>query len=142
VLVPCAGAGLGCGERERAHDDQPQTPVEKPADDLRPTDAGLYRVGLRPRVEPAPVGPLHEWVLTVRDSSGGPFTPLRIAIDGGMPQHGHGFMTAPRVTGPLGPDEYLIEGMRFHMAGEWVIRVELVGERGADVATFKVQVGP
>ena len=34
-----------------------------------------------------------------------------------MPEHNHGFPTAPRVTENLGEGDYLLEGMRFNMGG-------------------------
>ena len=133
-----AALGLACGAAEEA----PEPVDPKPASALRPTDGGLYLVGLQPRGGPAPIGALHEWVLTVERPDGRPFSPRRIAVDGGMPQHGHGFVTQPRVTGALSPREFLIEGMKFHMGGDWVLRVDVVGEAGPDVATFDVHVAP
>jgi hypothetical protein len=138
-----AGLCLACEAAEAPPEPGAAAPAEpSSASALRPTDAGLYRVGLRPRDGPAPIGALHEWVLTVERPDGRPFTPRRIAVDGGMPQHGHGFVTQPRVTGALSPSEFLIEGMKFHMGGDWVVRVDLVGEAGADAATFDVHVAP
>jgi hypothetical protein len=59
-----------------------------------------------------------------------------------MPQHAHGFITEPRVTRSLGVGTFLIEGVKFHMPGDWTLRVELVGPSGPDVATLHVQVEP
>ena len=59
-----------------------------------------------------------------------------------MPQHRHGFVTEPRVTRPLAPGVYLVEGVKFHMGGNWVMRVDLVGDSGADVVEFDVHVAP
>ena len=42
-----------------------------------------------------------------------------ITVDGGMPQHGHGFPTRPRVTRDLDDGTYLLEGMKFSMTGWW-----------------------
>ena len=42
-----------------------------------------------------------------------------IEIDGGMPQHGHGFPTKPRVTRELEPERYEISGLKFNMGGWW-----------------------
>ena len=109
---------------------------------LRPTVAGVYRVSLRPAKTEVQVGPLHSWILHLETLDGLPVHPTRIAVDGGMPQHGHGFVTEPRVTGTLGDGDFAVEGVKFHMAGEWSFRFEIVGPEGADVANFLVQVGP
>jgi hypothetical protein len=103
---------------------------------------GLYQVELWPREGKISLQQLHEWVIRIRDASGEVVIPPRVAIDGGMPQHGHGLVTRPRVTGTLPNGDLLIEGMKFHMGGAWTLRVEIAGPEGADIATFEVQVGP
>lgn len=104
------------------------------------TDAGLYRVHLEPEGGAIPLSRLHGWIVSVRDAEGRPFEPARLAFSGGMPQHGHGLVTAPRVTRSLGAGRFLVEGVKFHMGGEWILRVELVGPGGPDVARFRVRV--
>jgi hypothetical protein len=64
----------------------------------------------------------------------------RIGVDGGMPQHGHGLPTKPRVTRELGDGRYLIEGMKFSMTGWWEIKLAVQGDRGADKVTFNTVV--
>lgn len=108
---------------------------------LQHSDARRYLVGLEPRTRPIPVGRPHDWVLTVRNADGGAFTAERIAIDGGLLSKGQGFESPPRVGRALGPDQWLIQGVAFHAAGDWVIRVELTGEPGPDVAHVRVHVG-
>ena len=51
--------------------------------------------------------------LIVRDAEGRAIDEAQISIDGGMPQHGHGLPTRPRVTRSLGDGIYEIEGVRF-----------------------------
>ncbi len=68
--------------------------------------------------------------------------PIRLAVSGGMPQHQHGFVTEPRVTEALGAGDFLVEGVKFHMSGDWTMRFELVGPAGPDIAVFHVQVSP
>jgi YtkA-like len=50
---------------------------------------------------------------------------VKIAVDGGMPQHGHGLPTKPRVTRDLGNGDHLVEGMKFNMGGWWVVKFRL-----------------
>jgi hypothetical protein len=103
-------------------------------------EAGLYRVAIAPESGSIPLGAMHSWVVEVATAAGEPFAPTRIAFDGGMPQHGHGLPTAPRVTRSLGDGRFLVEGVKFHMGGDWTLRVEVVGPSGADVAVFHVAV--
>jgi len=106
------------------------------------SNAGLYRVILRPRDGAVPLNEMHAWTVDVTTAEGEAFMPTRLAFTGGMPQHQHGFITEPRVTRTLGTGQFLIEGVKFHMAGDWMLRVELVGPSGADGATVHVRVEP
>jgi hypothetical protein len=63
------------------------------------------------------------WVIELRDASGADVTGAAIAIAGGMPAHGHGLPTEPRVTEELGGGRYRIEGVKLNMVGAWVIEV-------------------
>ncbi|MFT7221588.1 MAG: hypothetical protein ACI8Z1_003210 [Candidatus Azotimanducaceae bacterium] len=45
-----------------------------------------------------------------------------ITVDGGMPEHRHGLPTAPLVRPGENDCEYLVEGLRFHMAGRWELK--------------------
>lgn len=136
------GTLLACGS-------EPAPPPASPAADAAAvapgaglSQGGLYRLSLRPREGRVPLGPLHTWVLQVETADGAPFEPTRLAVGGGMPQHAHGFQSEPRVTQALGDGEFLIEGVRFHMHGDWTLRLEVVGPAGPDVATFHVHVAP
>ena len=57
---------------------------------------------------------------------------------GGMPMHKHGLPTAPRMTKGLGQGSYLIEGMKFSMAGWWEIIIEVGQGFDQDKATFNL----
>ena len=137
----CLFVLVACGDP-----DSPAVPTvqnaPRPPGELRLSEAGLYRVSLRPQREPVPLRQLHAWVARLETADGEPVRPSRFAVSGGMPQHAHGFETEPRVTRDLGGGEFLIEGVRFHMAGAWVMRLEWVGPAGADVALVDVEVEP
>ncbi|WP_291980581.1 FixH family protein [Luteitalea sp.] len=76
----------------------------------------------------------------VRDIEGRGIDDAQIVVDGGMPQHGHGLPTRPRVTRSLGDGIYEIEGVRFNMGGWWEFRLAITGSRGVDTVTFNLAV--
>ena len=90
-----------------------------------------------------PARPLHPRQMqtvrvTVRDADGLAIDEAQISIDGGMPQHGHGLPTRPRVTRNLGDGIYEIEGVRFNMGGWWEFKLAIAGGPGADTVTFNL----
>jgi YtkA-like len=104
--------------------------------------AGRFRITIRPEAGSIPIGALHAWIVTVETPEGRPVEVRQLVFDGGMPQHGHGFETKPEVTDRLGPGVFRVDGLRFHMAGSWRIRVDVAAEGVADAASFDVEVRP
>lgn len=105
--------------------------------DGRTSRTGLYRV----RAEtpgPIRVGRIHEMRVHVETVDGRPVEDATIRVDGGMPEHGHGFPTQPRVTANLGAGEYLVEGMKYNMGGWWVVRLRIDSIAGADEVVFNL----
>jgi len=76
--------------------------------------------------------------VTLRGADGAAVDDAQIAIDGGMPQHGHGLPTRPRVARNLGDGAYEIEGVRFNMGGWWEFTLAIAGALGADTITFNL----
>jgi hypothetical protein len=76
--------------------------------------------------------------VTLRGADGRAIDEAQISIDGGMPQHGHGLPTRPRVTRNFGDGIYEIEGVRFNMGGWWEFKLAITGSRGADTVTFNL----
>jgi hypothetical protein len=104
--------------------------------------AGRYRIAIRPADPPVVLGTIHDWVIRLERTDGRPPAPTSVTFDGGMPSHGHGLTTAPRVTRSLGDGEYLVEGVKFHMGGEWELRVGLTDADGSDGAAIAYSLGP
>ena len=100
--------------------------------------AGLSTVAIAPEVEPVQQGPLHGWIVTVATPQGEPVSDAEIAVDGGMPQHGHGLPTAPQSAGHIGDGRYRIEGVRFNMGGWWVLNFAISSPAGNDEAEFNI----
>lgn len=106
------------------------------------SQGGSYRIAVRPRDAAAPRGELHEWIVRVERTDGEPAQPRHVHFDGGMPAHGHGFVTTPHVTRDLGGGEFLVEGVKFHMSGDWELRVTLIGPEGTDGVILPISVAP
>ena len=76
--------------------------------------------------------------VAITDNTGRPVDDATIHVDGGMPQHGHGLPTRPRVTRALGDGLYEIEGVRFNMGGWWEFKLAISAPAGTDVVTFNL----
>lgn len=99
---------------------------------------GARYVALLEPVQPLRLRRLQTLRVRLRDADGRAVDAAQIAIDGGMPQHGHGLPTRPRVTRDLGDGVYEIEGVRFNMGGWWEFRLAIVGAAGSDSVTFNL----
>jgi hypothetical protein len=98
----------------------------------------LYRAAVRPSVVPVPLRSLQAWTLHVETADGRPVDAATITMNGGMPQHGHGLPTSPRVTRALGNGDHLVEGVKFNMGGWWVVRFAITTGAGTDTVTFNL----
>lgn len=106
----------------------------------RPTLDKKFVVALQPPARAAAINQIHSWQITLTSPTGHPITHAQIAVDGGMPQHGHGLPTRPQVT-PLAVDgTYLMEGMKFSMSGWWEIKLAIQADGGSDKVTFNTMV--
>jgi len=100
-----------------------------------PSSDGRYLFEWESDPDPLPLN--QDFSLRVRVRSTGPqgdARGLKLLADARMPEHDHGMLQAPRVT-ELAPGEFLVEGMRFHMPGRWVIRLELQGKQRSALET-------
>ena len=104
----------------------------------RATSAGTYSVTIE-ETAPYRKGKLLSTVIMVKDADGQPVDGAEIAIDGGMPQHGHGLPTKPRVAKQLGGGRYLIDGLKFNMGGWWELKFAIASGSMADSVTFNLQ---
>jgi hypothetical protein len=116
--------------------------VQKPAADAfgpgpRISARQTYTATLQPR-EPLRVRRLQSVPVLIKDAHGRPVEHASISVDGGMPEHGHGLPTQPRVTRALGGGVYEIEGLRFSMGGWWELKLAIDSAAGADSVTFNL----
>lgn len=101
--------------------------------------AGQFRATIVPQGDSIPKGRLHRWTLHLETTAGTPVDNAEIMVGGGMPQHGHGLPTSPRVTQALGNGNHLVEGMKFNMGGWWVVSFRVKTPTGQDSVVFNVQ---
>jgi len=117
----------------------------KPPKDLdysrtRASEAGRYRATIRPQGDSIPKGKLQRWTLHLETPAGVAVDSAKVTVDGGMPQHGHGLPTKPRVTRALGNGDHLVEGMKFNMGGWWVVKFRVASAAaGTDSVVFNVK---
>lgn len=105
-----------------------------------PSATKKFVVALHPPATPAPINQIHSWKIKLASPTGQPIAHARIAVDGGMPQHGHGLPTQPQVTQELGDGLYLLEGMKFSMTGWWEIKLAIHTPEASDTVTFNTVV--
>jgi YtkA-like len=100
---------------------------------------GLYRVSYRSELTPIEINTIHSWVVHVTTADGRPVDDAKIEFGGGMPAHNHGLPTQPNVTQRLGHGDYRVEGIRFHMAGDWQITLTIDASAGRDTCTIPLK---
>jgi hypothetical protein len=105
----------------------------------RTSEAGHYRATIHPQGDSIPQGRLHRWTLHLETVNGAPVDSAKLLVDGGMPQHGHGLPTKPRVTRDLGNGDHLVEGMKFNMGGWWVVKFRVAAAQGPDSLVFNLK---
>lgn len=143
---PSVGGGMGDAGMEggqMGHMQGEGTGMPMSGEDLsttRMSQKGDFRVSYTSDPEAIPLNRIHSWVLTVQKPDGTPVTGAKISIAGDMPAHGHGLPTEPEVTEEMGGGRYLVEGMKFHMQGFWVVTFTIEGGGKSDSATFNVNV--
>jgi len=112
------------------------TPPDLDLSLAKQSTAGIYRVALQPPAQKPAINQMHAWKVRLATPDGTPVRAASFKVDGGMPQHGHGLPTQPRVTRELEPGTYLLEGMKFSMAGWWEVKLTIDAAPGADKVTF------
>ena len=89
------------------------------------TEPGALRVELVSELRPLVINRMHNWTIRLSAPDGTPVDNATFSVQGGMPLHNHGLPTQPLVTRNLGEGEYLLEGMRFHMPGQWELLLQI-----------------
>lgn len=105
----------------------------------RTSEGGHFRATIKPQNDTIVTGRLHSWTLHLETADGRPVEAAAVQVDGGMPQHGHGLPTKPRVTRALGEGSHLVEGMKFNMGGWWVVKFRVNAASIADSLVFNLK---
>ena len=135
IALALATSGVACASRV--------TPTPEPsaaATWAAVSPSGSVSGRLGPEAGTVQIGRIQSWILELRDAAGEPLSGARVAIGGGMPAHGHGLPTEPRVTAALPEGRYRIEGMKLNMHGDWVIDVAVETPSLRDQLRFLVRV--
>lgn len=111
------------------------------ADALPPATStdGLFTVTATSQMDPVTINTIHSWLLHVQTGDGVDVTDAQIDVEGSMPAHSHGLPTTPQITENRGNGDYLLEGMKFNMAGSWVITATITAGGQSDTAVFDLQ---
>ena len=89
------------------------------------------------QLDPLAINTIHSWELVLWTADGYPLSGARMSIVGGMPDHDHGLPTSPVVTKEIIPGRYLLEGVRFHMPGRWLLTFDVISDQGSESATLE-----
>src|SRR5688572_25048133 len=73
-----------------------------------PSTQARYVVQMEPPPTAPAINQIHAWHIKLASADGKPVRAARIAVDGGMPQHGHGLPTRPQVTREVSEGVYLM----------------------------------
>ena len=103
------------------------------------SSSGHFQVSVAPDLEPLAINTIHRWVVQVLAADGAPVPMAQITVRGGMPAHDHGLPTRPEATRYLGEGRYLIEGMRFHMAGYWEVVLGIETDAQSDEVVIRLE---
>lgn len=113
-------------------------PEELDTSTTRLTDAEIFQVSVTSNMEPPELNEIHSWTVHIETPDGQPVEQAEITVDGGMPQHNHGFPTTPEITEELGNGNYLLDGVKFSMAGWWELKLTITTGDQTDVVTFNI----
>ena len=100
--------------------------------------ADHYEVRFDSRLKPIVINKILFWVMYVKTKDGLCVKGLEITVDGGMPEHLHGLPTMPLVRPGKNDCEYLVEGLRFHMAGRWELKFRIKAGDKTDILTISL----
>lgn len=98
--------------------------------DISTETANGWKIHVHSAISPLRINEMHSWQVMILDTQSEPVVNASISFEGGMSDHDHGLPTQPRITSEITPGTYLLQGVRFHMPGQWECKfVITVGSR-------------
>ncbi len=104
----------------------------------RRSSTGAFIATLEPAAPLSGMG-MQRITRRLTDSTGAAVDSAAITVGGGMPAHGHGYPTAPRITGQSGAGRYEVGGVRFSRPGWWTLSFRISAAAGTDSVTFNLK---
>jgi hypothetical protein len=144
LLVTLLAVACGSDEHEEtptpemAEMAMPDAPGDLDMATTKLTEDEAFQVTISSNLDPLILNEIHSWTVHVETVDGEAVENAEIAVDGGMPEHNHGFPTAPEITEEIGGGEYLLEGVKFSMAGWWELKLDITAGGQSDSVTFNI----
>jgi hypothetical protein len=116
------GLVAACASPTASATDNPNCGHSLPAAARQQLSAPGITLAFAPRPAPVPVG--QPFALSVELCPAADQTlPLGLGVDAEMPAHRHGMNYRPTLK-PLGGGRWRVEGLLFHMPGQWELRLD------------------
>lgn len=110
---------------------------------LRPrSSAGGRYIATLELTEPVRIRQLTSLRIIIQDSAGRPVRGATVTMGGGMPEHGHGLPTRPRVAATPTDGVHVVDGVKFSMRGWWQFVFRIEAAAGRDSVTFNLDIQP
>jgi hypothetical protein len=113
--------------------------AQYPSSQLPKVGKGTFKVEIAGGVPVFEQNKLQELTIVVTRAGGRPVTDAKIAISGKARDVVRQMPTAPRVTKNLGGGRYRIEGLRFNMAGDWLLVFGIEAGANKDRSLLEVE---
>ncbi|GEM_PF-890352 len=104
------------------------------------TKEGTYRVAYIPAPDPIPLNENFAVNFTVTYADGREAAlpaDLELKADATMPAHKHGMLQKPTIQKETA-GKYKVDGMKFHMPGQWVMKVDLTSGAKTETVEFEI----
>ncbi|MGE3644253.1 MAG: hypothetical protein AB7F96_10400 [Beijerinckiaceae bacterium] len=137
VAILCGTVASAQAQRVFSGDWQPNYPSTPPPG----VGNGTFSVALAdPPGKTLQLRALESMTIAVRKPSGAPVRNASISVAVRTREVDRRMQTAPRVGRDLGGGRYVIEGLRFDMAGLWLLEFEIAAGTERDKALLQVDV--
>lgn len=104
------------------------------------SEAGHFTLVISGLANPEPVNHLHGLDLQLQTSDGKPATGATIVIAGMRHDSSNPLPTMPRASPAPGDGNYRLEGLRFHMPGQWHLVLDIECAQIRDRAALDIAV--